>query len=237
MHLIYIDESKESVGSNYYIYTALCIKVESWYDVFSKIKAMRKHLKDEYGIHPNKELHASKFVAGKGLISDRVLNKQLRAEIYKRILSYVSKIKNDNKEFCLFNSANTIEERAFERLINRIDRTMIEWDSHAILFFDEGQEVAFTKRIRRMRVVNFIPSKFGAKSRNIPLSRIIEDPVFKDSAQSYFIQIVDFCAYVLLRMDRPLENKTTLGYDRMFNILEPICYKKTNPKDSMGVIR
>jgi hypothetical protein len=58
-----------------------------------------------------------------------------------------------------------------------------------------------------MTVVNYIPSQFGgwpggAASKNITITRIIEDPVFKDSAASYFLQMCDFAAFTLLKRDR-----------------------------------
>lgn len=115
--------------------------------------------------------------------------------------------------------------------------------SRAMLLFDEGQEVAFTKRIRRMGVINHIPSRYGAwagtasTTRNIVIDRIIEDPVFKKSDQSFFIQLVDFCAFALLRRERQLPAKNALGIHEAFQILDPICFKAANPRDPMGVIR
>ena len=68
---------------------------------------------------------------------------------------------------------------------------------------------------------------------------MIEDPVFKDSESSYFIQLVDFCAYALLRMERPIPTRTALGYDAMYQQLEPIVVKACNQNDprSLGIIR
>ena len=60
------------------------------------------------------------------------------------------------------------------------------------------------------------------------IDRILEDPFFKQSDQSYFIQLSDFCAYALLRQERPVESKTRYGLDQAFNLLEPI---------SEGIIR
>jgi hypothetical protein len=94
-----------------------------------------------------------------------------------------------------------------------------------------------------MRVHNPIPSRFGgwgsSSTSNLPLSQFIEDPVFKDSAQSYFIQMVDFCAYALLRMERPLPTKSALGYDKAYEILKPIAFKGANQRDprGLGIIR
>lgn len=68
---------------------------------------------------------------------------------------------------------------------------------------------------------------------------MIEDPFFKDSRSSYFIQLVDFCAYALLRSERPLASKTALGYDKMYDLLAPITMAVNNKADprGLGIIR
>ncbi len=135
------------------------------------------------------------------------------------------------------------EERAFERLLNRINRTLQVSDSRAVLICDEGKEVVFTRLVRRMGVYNPIPSSRGVwadtgeRTRNLPLDRIIEDPLFKRSEQSYFIQLVDFCAYALLRRERPVESKTRYGLDKAFSLLAPVLVTEASQRDPEGIIR
>jgi Protein of unknown function (DUF3800) len=73
-----------------------------------------------------------------------------------------------------------------------------------------------------MGVFNPIPSMLGGwpegtATRNIPTQFILEDPVFKVSQRSYFIQLADFCAYALLRKERPVATKTKCGLDVAFD--------------------
>ena len=94
-----------------------------------------------------------------------------------------------------------------------------------------------------MNVFNPVPSKSGTwgdsgqTHKNIVINTIIEDPVFKQSHESYFIQMVDFCAFALLRRERQLASKNALGIHEAFDILKPVCYKLANYKDPMGVVR
>ena len=93
-----------------------------------------------------------------------------------------------------------------------------------------------------MKVYNPIPSRFGAWEegkvhKSITLDRIIEDPVFKSSKSSYFIQLADFCAYALLRRERPLPSKTKYGLDKSFLTLEPVLVKKASSSDPYGIVR
>src|SRR5580700_718405 len=121
-------------------------------------------------------------------------------------------------------------------IMNRINRTAKVEKQHVILICDQGQEAEFTRRMRKMRVHNLIPSKFeawqgGQQVKNMPASQILEDPFFKDSRSSYFIQAVDFCAYALLRMEHPIPSRTQLGYDTMYEELRPIVVAAANRKD------
>jgi hypothetical protein len=238
MWFAYIDESKEA--GQLYVYSALITDGERWASVFQKVKAFREELRRDHGIHLSHELHAWKFAAGKGQISDAPIYKPERAEIFRKVLRFVS----DSKCFAIASSCNRNEQYAFERLVNRINRTAEARGAQVLLIFDEGEQVEITRRIRRLRVHNPIPSNRltwddGKRTRNIPLSNVAEDPVFKDSKQSYFIQLADFCAYALLRMECPIESRSVLGYDTMYEELRPICRSFMNTADprKMGIIR
>jgi hypothetical protein len=244
MHLIYIDESKDTASAPHqFVYTALCVEASIWRSAYEHIRTYRQHLRATRGIFLKTELHAWKFVAGKGQIANRPIYKPERADIFMETIRFIADMGGHADKVCLFNSINKNEEWAFERLINRINRTMENWDSQAILLFDEGEEVTFRKRIRRMKVYNPIPSQTGSWQgtgmpyKNITINRIIEDPLFKQSHESNFIQLVDFCAYALLRQEKPVASKTALGIDQAFRMLDPICFKPASPKDVMGVIR
>lgn len=239
MWFAYIDESKDN--GKFYIYTALIIKGDLWIDTFDKVKEFRRQLRAEHGIYISQELHAWKFAAGKGQIADHPILKPERADIFRKVLRFIA----ESKRFNVMSSCNVNEHYAFERLMNRLNRTAQAKKQNVLLFFDQGEEAEMTRRIRRMRVHNPIPSRFGSwlgtnkAMKSIPLSNCIEDPIFKDSKSSFFIQLADFCAYALLRMERPIESRTVLGYDKMYEELKPCSRRVTNAADprGMGIIR
>jgi hypothetical protein len=146
----------------------------------------------------------------------------------------------------LFNCVanNDEEDLAYERMLIRLNRTLQPdvWNSYGLLLWDEGKDAEHRKLTRRMRVQNPIPSKYGewpqgTVTKNIPLERIIEDPVFKKSEHSYFIQLVDFCAYALLRAENPIASKSKYGIDKGFGRLQSVCFQDANKKDPSGVVR
>lgn len=236
MHLVYIDDSYEKPTE---IFSALVVPANHWLDAFSIVKDWRKKIRVTDGIFLGAELHATNFVSGRGRISPRTVPKGRRCQIFRECLEMLA----NNDHLSLFNVVLSRRDWAFERLVNRINRTMREWDSQAVLICDEGNEAGYTKLLRKMSVHNPIPSQFGIwrdtgkTYRNIPLDRIIEDPFFRDSARSYFIQLADFCAYALLRREREIASKNRYDLHKAFKRLEPICFKAANRRDPFGVIR
>lgn len=181
-------------------------------------------------------------MSGRGQIADRIVTKSRRCDIFREALALLTRLPGLQLLNAVFPKDQ--DERAFERLANRIHRMMEVAGSHAMLICDEGKEAAYTRLTRRMAVHNPIRSQFGqwedgSPVKNIPTERIIEDPVFKKSEQSYFIQWVDFCAYALLRRERPVASKTRYGLDRAFDILSQstVLNRHATRKDPEGILR
>ncbi|RKU22810.1 hypothetical protein C6503_03340 [Candidatus Poribacteria bacterium] len=212
MHLIYIDDSGDEELS---IFSALTIRADRWNSCLEKIKNFRRNIQTSDGIFIHAEFHAWKFVSGRGKIADNVVSKGRRCQIFKQTLQMVAMLPGAR----LFNAVfpTKASGHAYEALLEGINRTLQTWDSHAILICDEGKDAIYTRLVRRMQTL-----------KNGAIDRILEDPFFKQSDQSYFIQLSDFCAYALLRREHPIESKTRYGLDQAFNLLEPI---------SEGIIR
>lgn len=240
MRLIYIDESMDG---SLQVLSGLVIKDTSWQDAYKLIKDFRLQLNRQYGIYVRKEMHATKWVSGRGRIANRHIPLKERCNIFNDTLRLVTNL----PDAMLFNAAfdKKNEDRGFERLINRINRAMVDCGDVALLVCDEGKEGLYTPLCRKLRAYNPVQSKFGGwagvpgSTKNIPAMRIIEDPMFIRSDRSVFIQLVDFCAYSLLRSEAPIPSKTKLGLDKSFNILDPILVKKAFANDPrrLGIIR
>ena len=237
MFFVYIDDSGDE---QFRCYSALVIHESRWKSTQLAVKQHRRALKASDGILVTKELHATDFVAGRGRLGPQIVTKGRRCEIFRETLRMVAGL----PEIRLFNafSSRAQEQLLFERLINRINRTMAEWKSHALIVHDEGKD--YTSLVRRMAVYNPVPSKFGAwedgkPTKNFPTDRILEDIVFRNSSRSDLIQMADFCAYALFRSERPLASKNKYGLNRTFEELESICIRaacRTDPR-RIGIIR
>lgn len=239
VYLVYIDESRDTeryVG----VFSALAIPVINWHEAIKQVIALRRELKQTDGIYIKKEFHASDFVGGRGKLAPDTVTKYRRCEIFKEVLRRVAALPGAR----LFNAEydKEVEDRAFERLLNRINRTMKTWRSYAILICDEGKEPQYTKLRRKMGVYNPIPSIYGewedgSRTKNITIDRIVEDLFFKDSGHSYFIQLVDFCAFALLRREYPIPARTQYGLHEAFDLLSGILVRTASRSDLEGIIR
>jgi hypothetical protein len=240
MHFIYIDDSSDRPT---HVFSAICVPCDRWNDVFERLRQWRSHLRETHKIPINHELHAQEFLSGRGSADAfKDLPRHRRAQIF-----YLSmKVTNWLNEcgVTVFNVCTTNDNQfqAFERLLNRINRTMEARKTQAHLICDQGKELQYTRLVRKMKAHNYIPSKYGRwnsgePAKNIPIDRIIEDPQFKNSKSSYLIQQADFISYALLRRERPTPRIKKHGIHKHFDVLDGCLEKVCNRHDPKGVIR
>jgi hypothetical protein len=233
MHFVYVDDSKDSQLA---CYSALILPTDKWHDCLGALLAIRQAMKQSDGIYVRKELHATDWNAGKGWIAPTPITKQRRAALFDYWVAGITMLPGAQ----LINAAvpPADEARAFEWMLNRINVNMSKAGSQAVIFSDEGKN--YDGLLRRMRRFNYIPSRLGkwgdgAASKNITVSRLLEDLVYRDSGRSLFIQAADACAFSLLRFLNPVPSKTALGLDKTFRTLEPILVKVANHRDPLGL--
>lgn len=121
---------------------------------------------------------------------------------------------------------------------------LLPYHSASIIVADEGHDRQITRALRRKHAFNPVPSARGdwgdgQPVKNIVLSHVIEDPVFRRSADSYFLQIVDCIVFALLKREvPPTPLVARYGIHKMFDVaLQGICFKKASPKDPLGIVR
>jgi hypothetical protein len=248
MYIFYVDESYDQTK---FIISSLRVDVAEWKDVIGRIKAFRVDLRNEYGIKLKSELHAQTFVrhCSDG-ISSQILSIFQRRVIFERCIDFIATLPIQLINVCLplqkfAGRSNEAHFQAVDRLFNRIQTnvTRIQPSSHALVIFDKGKEQQITKLSRRLSVFNYIPSQFGAwpggaKAKNILTDRIIEDPVFRESHGSYFLQLIDFVAFALLKREVPPSPFVLKwGYHKLFDRLRPVLCLEASRADPCGIVR
>jgi hypothetical protein len=253
MDFVYLDESgdviyTEKKGTRNFVLSALIIPEETWNDVFKVIKAFRSWLRKDFDVPMYKELHARDFLNGRGRPSKtKTINKYERIKITHRFFEVFSRFVKERGVYsinvCVPNQPGVNNyDIAVDRMLNRIQRTLKKKNRQAILIFDEGKEQLVRRLSRKMRVYNPIPSQYGTwengnRTKNITTDRILADPFFRNSADDYFIQVVDFIAFsVLKHFEPPTEHVSKYEINKLFKLLEPILYKEATKYHPLGVV-
>lgn len=277
VRFFYVDESYDETT---FCLSAISIRHSDWKQCFDTVREHRVNLKNDHGIYLRKEIHARDLVAGRGKIGPKIIRKWERSRIFYGLLELVASLPQVLVFNICLDKSNFEDPQiiAWERLLNRIERTMLEFEkrelalrrrlsalvadhlstdeaerierrlniyrSRAVIISDEGRENEITRALRKMHVYNPIPSRYGTWpsgniSRNITTDRIIEDPFFKQSDRSYFIQLADCVAFALLKREvPPTPNIQTYGIHEMFEkTLAGVCFKEASPRDSLGIVR
>lgn len=244
--IAYLDESYDDTA---FVMSALIVPDHSWREAFGVLQHYRSHLKQTYGIFTSKEFHATEFVAGRGRIAPSVVAKGLRAQIFKEYLGVLTGLPGAAIISGCWPRAGIslgeIHSKAFSRIQERLQRRCAAKNSQMIMVVDEGRATELQKVARRSKVWNPVGSRFGAwedgsSYKNIPNDRLIEDPVFKASHQSFFLQSADFIAYALLKSEvPPTANVQKYRINEAYELLEPICAKEASAKDPrhLGIVR
>lgn len=238
MHYAYMDESKSADRT---VFAALAIPTDRWREAKEHMLGFRHELRDTEGIFIRKEFHATDFVKGKGRLGVIEVPRYRRAEIFDDTLRMIATLPGARLMIAV--CKYKLEDTALQRLLTRVNNAAEwNWRTEVSIFCDEGNEEHFVRLQRRLGTYNPVPSQYGRWDngqawKNNPNHRIIEDPVFKDSKHSYFIQAADYCAFAFLRHEQPTPYIIQYGLDDSFNLLNDILHKEASKYDPRGIIR
>ncbi len=227
--------------------SGLIVHETNWAGCFRLIKDLRVTLRDEFGIRRNQELHANKVIAGRGAIWGHRWAISDRIRIFQLILEAASQMPGlRSANVCIRKSAPrfagsrglSILETAWKFLLQRFHNYLTQQKPGStecgMVLHDSGHEVEVRKLMRKLRVYNPVPSRFGPDSRNIPLVNLLEDPVPRDSYHAQFIQLCDFMAYAVLRQEEPVAKYP--GLERVFEIMQPVWLVEGARADAQGIV-
>lgn len=107
-----------------------------------------------------------------------------------------------------------------------------------MVFSDRTNEIKLRQLMRRMRRFNPIPNqqRFGPGYRIVPIQLITEDPNFRDSHESYFIQAIDVAAYMIFQTLSPNIYMKRKGGHKYFYRLDPVLCKHAATHDPHGIV-
>ncbi|MFI2564279.1 DUF3800 domain-containing protein [Paenarthrobacter sp. NPDC018779] len=207
MYFCYIDDSGDSrVGSTM---SALLVEDKHWNGLLKSWLEGRRRIHTEWGVGKNTEIHANKFLKGRGSFcdtpeQDRKFGKAARAAASRVLLRTLA----DYEQFRVvsFGMATTRNHELYKEVIAHLDDWARSEDTYVVVFYDglqgfkhlldddllephKGWEqwTAAARNAAAYRRVH--------RSLDIADRRVLEDVLMQDSRYSQLIQAVDLIAY------------------------------------------
>jgi hypothetical protein len=208
MFIAYYDESGDDglppYSSPLFVLSAIYLHHQNWKSTFESIREFRKKVKNDFGVPVNMEFHCKYFLLNKNpyrTISisddDRILLIDLFCGLIglldiKIVNIVINKKKITKRPYDILDRALTYSIQRIENDLNKMDPS-----KKFIIITDEGRVGKMRRTSRKIQKINFIPSKYDFKQYRREIKALIEDPLPKDSKESYFIQLADLVAYIV----------------------------------------
>jgi len=235
MRLAYVDESGDAGYFGSKTYTLGCVMVDAarWPEVFEEFISFRRFIRNSFGILVRDEIKANYLLRGSGGLKDLKLGEQIRHDIFRQHMRLAPKLGLDvfavviQKDRILKQSMNP-RDIAWEYLIQRLERMSTKSDTPVMVIHDEGDSKRIRTLVRKARRINMPGSAFGSGRLSTPARLIIDDPVPRDSKQSYFIQMADLAAYAAYRRLNPPPKAKSVCPPGMWDELGSARYAPAN---------
>lgn len=248
---MYVDESGDSglIGSptRYFILTGMIVHELCWHEALNRLITFRLRMRSAFGLLLREEIHAGSMLTRPGPLVR--IRRNDRLAIIRHFLDELADMRFINIINVRVDKQNKPSdynpfERAWQALIQRFENTLehrrfpkpANTDDKGIIFCDETDGAALRRLYRRMRVFNPVPNKIGPGYRQLPLTRIVEDPSIRLSHHSYFIQATDtaaFAAYQWYQLSSFIRAKGARPY---FTRLDPVLCKVASTKNDFGIV-
>lgn len=248
MYLMYVDESGDPgnniTQSRYFCLSGIVVHESEWRDFIDRLIEFRRTLRDTYGLPMRSELHSAEFIRKNAF----GIEKHQRLAILRNKIDELAKLNSISITNVVVNKSNkpndyNIFETAWGTLFQRFENTLRHGNypggykrSFGTVFTDATAGRTLQLQMRRMARHNPIPNKYGGGFRNMPITRIVEDPSERDSKSSLPIQACDVVAYFLMQKLNPnsyIKRKSAAKY---FDRLEPILNKNASARDPLGIV-
>ena len=251
---MYVDESGDCglIGSpsRYFVLTGLVLHELRWHDYKDRLLDYRRRMRNTFGLKVREELHASHMINKPGSLV-RILRHN-RLAILRDLINELANM----PELTIINVAVDKQNKppgydafgmAWKALIQRFENTMAHRnfpgpanpDERGMILPDHTADKKLITVLRQMRVYNPIPNQpqHGMGYRNLALSRVVEDPSFRNSLHSYFTQACDTVAYMLQQQLAPNSYMRKKSGHTIFRRLDPVLCKVCSPTDPQGIVR
>lgn len=255
MNLVYVDETGDdgypAQSSPLFVLTSLYFDSSKWQELFDQVHNFRSNIAGVYGLPVKTELHTKYFVLNKKPYIKLGLDIEQRIDVIEQFCYLIANI--DVKIVSVTIDKQKISrpdykvlERSLSYLIQRIENDLEPANDNFLMITDEGRVGNMQIISRKLRKFNPIPQRSGGYI-NKPITTMIEDPLPKNSQQSYFIQLADFVSYIVY-MHKMIELNAGRLHNRWpqevndamlrkwLQIMKPSLNLAASPADEFGIV-
>lgn len=249
MYFLYTDESGDAgeynlskpdkTGSPYLIYTGIIIHDIQWNQTLNILKNFRKRIAMDGILKYDQEFHCAEMVDPRKTGAYAQISVPER---WRLIENFCFTIGTETKCTIL---AVVLDKRASSlspaeytkeivtRLYQAFNHFLSKKKEHGLVFFDRANEKKISTHVRKL-LSNGVDDQHNQVEK---LKWILEDPVYKNSADSMFIQSADVVAYTIKEKEFPQAARKKFNADLIFKRrLLANCYKSHISEDD-GIIR
>jgi hypothetical protein len=252
VYLLYVDESGDigfkEASSEFFVLSGLVVHELKWHDTLDAVIAMRRGLRDRYGLRLREEIHSGPMIHKPGSLAR--IPKSLRLRLLRDVVDFEASLPDVSIiNVVLDKKGKTAAydpfEQAWKVLIQRFENTLSRRNfpgpqnpqDSGLLVVDQTDEAKLRSLARRMRVYNPVPNADGGGYRQLPIRTLVEDPVHRNSLHSYFVQLSDVNAYFLYQKHAASGYVRRQGARNYFDRLDPILCTVASSSDPQGIVR
>ncbi len=205
--MAYVDETGDTGdpaarqgASSCYALGCVLVKLDDWPSAFDELIRFRQGLRNSFGIPMRAELKANYLIRNSGSLRTLGIAPSQRQYIYRESLRVLQRlparafgIVTDKRRVGV--SGQDCFDLTWEMLLQRLERTCTREGTSVIITHDAGENDAVRRQVRKARRHLTAGSARGTGILHNNLDKVIDDPVARDSRQSYLIQLADMVAY------------------------------------------
>jgi hypothetical protein len=207
MYLAYVDESGDpgETGSQTFVVACVLVHEARWLGALDGLVGYRRWMRDQFGIPLRAELKANYLIRNGGPhLSAHPLSESARRAIYRQTLRLQAKL--STQVFAILIDKPKLAARggqplatAWEQLLNRLERFCAYNDTRVMVVHDQTDQLIVRGKARRARRFGYVGAHFGPGTLARPFHQLLDDPIPRDSRDSYLLQVADLCAYAAFR--------------------------------------
>lgn len=209
MRIVYYDEAGDDGFPRYssplFVLSAIYMPYLKWKDNLSRLVELRAELRRQYGLPMKFEMHTRQFILNKNPYRKLGISDADRVAIIGDYCDAVATMDWRIVNVCIDktvikNKKYPVLEWALKLSVQRIEndiKSTKDPNGRFLIVTDPGRVGAMRRTTRKVQRINYIPSLFRRGAYRQEVERLIEDPLPKDSKDSYFIQTADLVAHIV----------------------------------------